>query len=181
MTAALYRAYLAHQAATHPDLLHADETGRRVFAMMHVEEVVSDLRSTATEKGFIMRGLHYTYRLRDDGDGRRIIEGGFMVAKQYSAREGGTAAFLKAMDDAERIVNEIVEKMIADSRAGHPLFLHSFDSEQDVSVTPRPLVSDGYAGWMAIFTFSNFFESCLDREDAPAWTDDGITPHNLLA
>jgi hypothetical protein len=177
--AQLYRAYLQHQAEAHPALLHSEAEGSRVFAMMHVEEIVGDLRTVAKEKDFLMRGLHYTYNVSDDGQGRRTLEGGFMIAKYYSLSEGGTPAMLAALDAAERVTNDIIEKIISDSRNGHPLFLHSLDSNQDFVVRPRPLISDSYAGWITTFRFQNFFQVCLDAEDAPAWADDGTTPFVL--
>lgn len=179
MNAALYRAYLKHQAVNHPDLQHTDAEGGMVFAMMHVEEALSDLRTSAKEKAFLMRGFHYTYALDDDGEGRKRLQGGFMVAKYYSATEAGTTAMLAAMDDAERVVDEIVEKMISDSRAGHPLFFHSLDSGQRIDVRPRPLMSDSYAGWLCLFDFYQDYRVCLTHEDAPAWIDGGQTPFEL--
>jgi hypothetical protein len=168
-SAKTYRDYLQAVAENHPSLLHSDAEGHRVFAMMHVEEVVGDLRSAAQEKSFLMRGLHYTYAVSDNGDGRRSIEAGFMVAKYYSLTEGGTAAFLEALDDAERVTNDIIRQIILDSRAGHPLFFHTLDSDQGFQVVPRPTVSDSYAGWICTFRFKNFFEACQEGEDVLPW------------
>lgn len=179
MNAALYRAYLKHQAINHPELQHGDDEGERVFAMMQVEEALADLRTAAKEKDYIMRGFHYTYHVQDDGQGRKHIQGGFLVAKYYSATEGGSAAMLAALDDAETVLDEIVEKMVSDSRNGHPLFLHSLDSAQRIDVRPRPLAGDNYAGWMCFFDFYNFFRVCVTHDDAPAWLDGGSTPSEL--
>jgi len=179
MNAELYRAYLQHQAENHPDLLHSNTEGQRVFEMMHLEEVVSDLRSTAREKGYIMRGFHYTYNVNDNGQGRKFAQGGFLIAKAFSSRTTGKESFFDAMDNSERIVDEIIEKMISDSRAGHPLFLHSLDSGQSINIRPRPYVSDGYAGWFCTFDFFNNFRVCITDDAAPAWVDGGKTPFTL--
>lgn len=180
MISQLYRAYLQHQAASHPDLQHDDAEGSRVFAMMNIEEAVSDLRSSAQTKTYIMRGLYYTYNVTDNGEGRREVQGGFMIAKQYSSREQGSNAFFTAMDDSERIVNEMIEKIVSDSRVGHPLFFHSLDADQNFVVRPRPLVGDGYAGWFCNFTFVTSFTVCIEADDAPAWSDGGQTPFELV-
>lgn len=179
MNASLYRAYLQHQAENHPDLLHSDTDGQRVFAMMNIEEAVSDLRGAASEKGYMMRGFHYTYSVSDDGDGRKFLQGGFMIAKSFSARSAGSSSFFTAMDDSERVLDEIIEKMVSDSRAGHPLFLHSLDSAQSINVRPRPYVGDSYAGWFCTFDFFNYFRVCITDDAAPAWADGGQTPFEL--
>jgi len=175
----LYRKYLEHQAANHPDLLHSSTEGERIFAMMNIEEALGDLRQQAAEKSYIMRGFHYTYALQDNGQGRKQPQGGFLVAKHYSLTEGGSAAFFSALQDSERIIDEIVEKLISDSRAGHPLFLHSLDAEQDIQVRPRPYVSDGYAGWYCTFSFYNHYRVCIEDDAAPEWVDGGQTPFDL--
>ena len=179
MNAALYRAYLKHQAIHHPALQHSDAEGQRVFAMMQVEEALGDLRTAAKEKDYLMRGFHYTYHVQDDGQGRKHIQGGFLIARYYSASEGGTAALLAALDDAETVMDELIEKIISDSRAGHPLFSHSLDSGQQIQVRPRPMVGDSYAGWMCFIDFYNWFRVCLEDPAAPAWLDGGQTPHVL--
>jgi len=157
--------FMERYAPTAKDLASRDVVSRS----MTVE--IREGRGTGTEKDYIMRGFHYTYNVQDDGQGRKYIQGGFMVAKYYSSSEGGTDAMLAALDDAEAVVDEIVEKMVTDSRAGHPLFLHSLDSAQQINVRPRPLVGDNYAGWMCFFDFFNFFRVCLTDAGALAWAD----------
>lgn len=179
MSSQLYRAYLKHQAESHPNLQHND-AGSQVFAMMEVEEAVSDLRTKGSEKGYIMRGLNYTYTLSDDGEGRKEVQGGFMIARHYSNRAGGTVDYFAAIDAAERVLLDLIEKIVADSRAGHPLFLNSLDTKQNFRVMPRPIVSDGYAGWLCQFNFITPVTICITRDDAPAWTDGGATPFDLL-
>ena len=179
MNASTYRAYLSYLAANHPDLRHSEQDGGRVFAMMNIEEATSDLRGAATEKGFIMRGFHYTYRAAHDGDGRKSIQGGFMVAKSFSSRSEGRSSFFAAMDSSEQVIDELIERMVSDSRAGHPLFLHSLDSDQTFIVRPRPAVGDNYAGWFCTFDFYNHFRVCLTDQAAPGWLDGGQTPFVL--
>lgn len=180
----LYRKYFLHQCENHPDLQHAAVAGSRVFQTIGVEEALGDFRSGAKEKGIIFRLIDYTYVITDGGSPtaqiQKEIQGGFIVAKYYSNRQGGQSEMYEAMDDAERITDEILEKMIADSLNGHPLFNFTLDSRQEFTVNPIGYVGDtSYAGWMALFRFSNHWRNCLSDESAPAWLDDGVTPHEL--
>lgn len=179
----LYKAYLEHQAANHPDLGHDPDNNVHVFQMIDIEEAFGDFRNKAKSKSYIMRGINYTYEVgQRQHEHNKYIQGGFLVAKFVSPRGDSSENYYTAMRDAERVTDEIIEKIIADSQNGHPLFEHSLDSNQDFSVAPMRYYGDGsYAGWRCIFSFHNFFRSCIDHADAPAWADNGTTPFNLLA
>lgn len=175
-----YRKYLEHQAKSHPSLLF--EEGKKVFEMIGVEEAVGDFRSQVVNKGFIMRGIWYTYQISDNyaADAMKICTGGFIVAKYHSARAQGTDAFNAAMKESEQIVDEIVEKMIADSNDGHPLFYYSLNTAQQFNISPKPAMADGnYSGYLCTFRFNNHWRNCVTADAAPAWTDGGTTPHIL--
>lgn len=179
----VYNAYFEHQAINHPDLLHDPASGQRVFSIISLEEALGDFRSGTKEKGPIMRLIEYSYTTSDFGqhEVRKRIEGGFIIAHYHSARAGGSEDYLQAMVKSERICDEVIEKMIGDSKAGHPLFYYSFSSRQDVAVNPTRFIGDAcYSGYMCLFSFSNYFRACPDGEDAPAWLDGGVTPQNLL-
>ena len=179
----VYNAYFEHQAINHPDLLHDPASGQRAFAIISLEEALGDFRSGAKAKGPIMRLIEYSYTASDFGahEVRKRIEGGFIIAHYHSARAGGSDGYLDAMVASERIVDEIVEKMIGDSKAGHPLFYYSLSSRQDFTVNPTRFIGDAcYSGYICLFSFSNYFRACPDGEGAPAWLDGGVTPHNLL-
>lgn len=178
----LYIAYFKHQAVNHPDLLHDDAVGSRVFEVITVEEALGDFRTAVAEKNYIMRLMHYTYNVGDRGlnEVRKYIQGGFIIA-HYHSDKAGTVTQLEAMALAEKVVDEIIEKMIADSKAGHPLLYHSLDSKQDITVSPVMYVGDNsYSGWMCLFNIYNWWRDCITHEDAPAWLDDGVTPFELL-
>ena len=179
----LYRAYFKHQCESHPVLAHQDGVGERVFAMVGIEEALSDFRSGAKAKGFIFRLIHYTYTVGDDAahETRKQLQGGFIVARHFSGRNLGTPDYYEAMEQSEQITDELIEKMIADSINGHPLWYHSLDSRQTISVQPVTLLGDGsYTGWLCTFQFANFWRNCTEAEDAPQWSDGGLTPIDLF-
>lgn len=175
-----YEKYFLHQAINHPDLGHTDDS--KVFEVITVDDAFGDFRDRVKEKGFIFRLINYTYRISDkhSADAMKIVEGAFFIAKYHSERSGGAAAQKLAMTESERIVDEIIEKMIADSNAGHPLFYYSLNTAQNINVTPKINTGDGgYSGWICSFSFANHWRNCLSHPDAPAWTDGGATPHEL--
>lgn len=176
MNLLLYRDYFKHQAINHPALVHTDSN--RVFAMIGVDEDYGDLRSAVKEKDYVMRLLEYTYQPGQDQGGffRKSLRCAFMVAKFYSPRNNSTAEYQTALHAAETVMDNIIEKMIADSRNGHPLFGYSIDSNQDFQVAPVPSPADGaYAGWECIFTLRPLFpEACA----TVGWLDDGLTPYS---
>ena len=180
----LYRAYFYHQCEAHPALAHQDEVGERVFQVVGIEEALGDFRTGAKAKGFIFRLINYTYTIGDDGghETQKQIQGGFIIARHFSGRNIGTPDYYAAMEQSEQVADEIIEKMIADSLNAHPLFYHSLDSRQQINVQPVAITGDAnYAGWLCTFQFANFWRNCISDADAPAWSDGGLTPHDLLA
>lgn len=169
-----YIDYFEHQADNHPDL------GAASFRLISVDEAMGDFRGGVPTKGLILRLIEYSYSVGDGGrtNMEKTIQGGFLVAQHYSNRATGTEGYKSAMTIAERVTDELIEKIIADSIAGHPLFNYSLDSRQNFQVNPLPRSGDGsYAGYMVLFEFSNFFRVCPTHDDAPAWADGGATPY----
>lgn len=172
-----YINYFKWQCENHPDLLHADTPGSRVFEVIDIEEALGDFRGSVKEKDFIFRLIMYTYAPRlEDNNFRKLMQGGFIVAKNYSSRK---TTHLAALLAAEQVTDHIIAKMISDSANGHSLFGNSLDDGSDISVVPVLYTGDGsYAGWRVIFSFSNYFDTCIPGASAPAWLDDGVTPEN---
>ncbi|MEO0625745.1 MAG: hypothetical protein AAFY91_02075 [Bacteroidota bacterium] len=179
MLADQYRAYWLHQAVHHPDLLHTDE--QRVFAMISIEQAFGDFRANAQEKGFILRPIHYTYQVGRGEDGRMLkrLQGGWIVAYYYDTRGKGTTDQLGAMDKAEALNEQLMEKVVADSLRGHPLWQRSLDSRQDFSSQPVMLTGDmAYTGYRTVFTWNHQLTLCSPPQ-LVAWGDGGATPHQL--
>lgn len=175
-----YVAYLKHQAVNHPSLLHDDAAGSRVFSMLNLEETFGDLRTGAKEKDFIMRGIWPTQQISDrytEGEVRKYWEGGFIIARYHS--DTTLPSILAAIGDSEQIADEIVEKMIADSLAGHPLFYHSLDANQNIQLSTFALMAPNWSGVRCLFDFTNYWRNCITHATAPAWVDGGVTPEVL--
>ena len=153
-----------------------------MLQLITVDEAVGDFRSGVKEKGYIMRLLEYSYQVSDSGQHEvlKMHQGGFLIAHSYSERAGGAAAYMAAKGLAEKVMDEMIEKMIADSKNGHPLFYYSLDSRQDFNVTPVKHVGDAsYTGYLCLFTFRSWFRNCITDPTAPAWVDEGVTPHDV--
>jgi hypothetical protein len=170
-----YINYFRWQCANHPDLLHSDEAGSRIFEVIDIDEALGDFRSGVKEKDFIFRLIMYTYSPRlVDNNFKKQLQGGFIIAKNFSPRKSN---HLEASRAAEEITDHFIAKMISDSANGHSLWMHSLDDGSDISVVPVLLTGDGaYAGWRVIFSFENFFDHCVPGASAPEWLDEGVTP-----
>ncbi len=175
----LYVDYFKHQVMSHPEMDY--QVGvNEVFRVVNVEESIGDLRSGGSTDGYLFRLIMYTYRVSrssKQADAKKYLTGGWIIAKGHSPRTDGTNGFLQAMADAEKINDEIIEKMIADSENGHPLFYHSFNTDQQINSQPKVHATGaGYSGWLTTFQFSNWFRNCPQAGD-PAWADGGLTPY----
>lgn len=172
----LYYDYFEHQAINHVDLRHADVDGQRVFAIIDIDKALGDFRSGQQPQGYMMRLINYTYSVgQRTHQMAKELQGGFIIAKNFDPR-GLHDEYLAAMVAAERVMDEVISKMVLDSRNGHPLFDNYFDAEQDVNVQPVLDTGDGtYCGWMCIFTTQQFFSNC-SNPDPDRWDDGGTTP-----
>jgi len=170
--------YFLHNCESHVDLAHDMSSGNRVFQLVSVEQALGDFRSGAQHQGYLVRLIEYTYGITQlEHEATKEIQFGFIVAKYFREDADGSSAYVAAMSSAERVMDDFLAKMVADSRNGHPLFDHYFDSRQDVNVQPVLHTGDGnYCGWMAIVRTPQYFEHCYTP--APdRWTDGGLTPY----
>lgn len=180
----LYIAYFKHQASNHPDILHTDVDGNRAFEVVDLDEGLDQQRTQVQVGGYLLQLFHYSYRVGQSsgtGEAVKIIQGGFKLAAHYEPREDGQDGYQEALRNAERVTDEIIEKMFSDSLNGHPLFYYSLNLNQDMNVTTEPrFVNGSYAAKVCIFSYSNHFRNCITDDAAPAWVDGGVTPKVLL-
>jgi len=151
-----YINYFRWQCEHHPDMLHLSTPGNRVFEVIDIEEALGDFRTGVKEKDFIFRLIQYTYNVRvgEDGNPRKYMQGGFIIAKYFGPRSQN---HLTALSAAELVTDQFIQKMISDSRGGHPLFANRLGDGRDISVSPVVLTGDAsYAGWRVIFSFDNY-------------------------
>lgn len=178
-----YIKYFKHQAVNHPDIAHQDVDGERAFNVVDIDEGLDQQRTTIKIGGYFLHLFHYTYSIRQpEGGGEvlKFIQGGFKVARHYEPRADAADGYRDALVDAERVTDEIIEKMIADSRNAHPLFYRSLDRAQDINVAPEPRPANGsYAAVVCIFSYFTYWRNCITDASAPAWADGGETPYVL--
>lgn len=177
----LYVAYFEHQAENHPSLAHDLANSDAVFQVIDVEESFADFKTGVKEKDYIMRLFNYTYRLgKESGQYMKMLEGGFLIAKHISTRHSTPAQIIAARAAAEKVCDDIIQRMLQDSEAGHILFNYSLNDGDTISVTPTGLLGDGsYIGWRVIFSFENFFTNCPEN-NVISTAFGGLTPNDLL-
>jgi hypothetical protein len=171
-----YFKYLCEQ---HPDLLHAETAGDRVFEVVAYDEAFSDFRSVAQEKGYFVRFILPTMRFeRKDNNARKVYQAGLMVGKYYSRREADKTAIVIAWADAERVADDFIARMIADSNAGYSLFSGTINTADRLNLQGDfwDVQGDGsYAAVVYFFDMGAF--RCIDPNggEYAAWVDGGLT------
>lgn len=170
-----YFRYLCEQ---HPQLLHAETSGQRVFEVRAYEEAFGDFRTAAAEKGYAVRLILPTFAYQGDGNqAAKRYQVGLLVARYYSRREDSKTEVVAAMSDAETVGDAFLARIVADSRNGHPLFHYTADDAGALQVTGDFLDFQGdgaYAGVLYLFEFSTF--RGLDAACGVVWADGGLTP-----
>lgn len=173
----LYYDYWKHQAESHVLLQHSDTDGSRVFEVVTIDDALGDFRTGVKKQDFIFRLIKYYFTVhQNEHQVTKEINGGFIVAKWHNKNRDGKAARFAAEVAAEEVMNEMIEKMIADSKNSHPLFDHHLDAAENIRVQAVEDAGDGsYVGWMCIYTADQFFSNCTDPDPA-RWSDGGLTP-----
>lgn len=167
--------YFKNLCENHPDLLHDDASGSRVFEVSAYEEAFSNFRTAGKEKDFFVRFIMPTMRYAPSGNNaRKIYKAGLMVGKYYSTREDEKTAKVDAWSDAERVADDFIARMVDDSRSGHALFFSSIDNPDNLALEGDFIDNEGdgsFAAVLYLFEFATF--RCLDPEgeDYAEWTD----------
>ena len=66
----------------------------------------------------------------------------------------------------EIVVNQILQKMIKDSKDGHQFFNHAFDKADKVRIVSQRIPSNiDYIGWQVSFKMPSFFNDCYNQSD----------------
>jgi len=167
--------YFENLCALHPDLLHQAATGERIFEVVAYEDALSDFRTAGQEKTFFVRFILPTMRMERDGNNAvKKYQVGLVVGCYYSRREDDNSAQMDAWSDAERVADDFIARMIADSRAGNALFYGSADSLESLNLSGDFWDVQGDGSYTAVmYMFDVGTARCLDpagAEYAP-WTD----------
>lgn len=174
-----YFRYLCEQ---HPDLLHDEAVGLRVFEVRDLEEAFGALRTGIKPKAFAVRLVLPSMSYRGEGNNaRKKYQFGLLVAKSHGKRDTLDADVIAAIAAAEKITDEILERMVSDSRNGYALFLYSIDQTDNLAATGEVVLNvfDGtYSGILTMFEFEVFrkmVSTSSDGCDAVGWLDGGLT------
>jgi len=176
-----YADYFRYLCTQHPEVLHSELSGHRAFEVKPMEEAFSDIRTGANTKGVIVHLMlpAITYGADQGGNARKVYEFGLLVAKYHGSRESSKKTILDAMSAAERIADELVARMVGDSRAGVGLFSYGLDNPDNLALSGEFVTLEGDASYSGVvYTFKVPAWRCLDVADV-AWLDAGTTPNEI--
>jgi hypothetical protein len=155
-----YIDYFRDCCVQHPDLRHSEHSDGRVFEVRSFDAAFGDFRSAVAEKRFFVRLLLPTMKFSAQGNNAlKHYQFGLMVGRWFSRREDGDPAQSYALSEAERVADNILEKVQLDSRAGHPLMAGMADSVAGMDVNGDFFTTEGDGAYGAIlytFTLSAF-------------------------
>lgn len=180
----LYHDYFEWLCQLHPSLAHTDT--QRVFEVVSVEEAIGDFRGKVSSTGFYFRLIDYSWGVDEYGAFQfQRKQGGFIVGKKIAVRSTVAAARIAARNQCERICNDFIAHMLADSKNGHPLFAHQGDELAAFKINVQPLLATGdgsYDGLICTFEFAVENDYTLACHPVPEWqelspnTYDGTPP-----
>lgn len=180
----LYHNYFKWLSQLHPSIAHTD--ANKAFEMISVDEALGDLRTAIGTNQFIFRLIDYTWGLVADGGYEQQNKvGGYVIAGKIDQRNGLSAGRIAVRNQCETIVNDYITHMVADSRAGHPLFGNSIDSIELLNLNVQPLLNTGdgsYDGLIATYSWNYPNNYNLACHPVPEWqelsptTYDGSAP-----
>lgn len=174
-----YEAYFNYVVSQHPSFTL--DAGEEIFGMAEIEESYGQLKSKVKIGGYFFRLFRYMYRsgqpLGQQNVDKNIFAGWF-IGKMISVKSSTAAEREQALADVERINDDFIERLIADSRNGHPTFCHSLDTDHDFATSFTLNAGDGsFVGCRTTFSFQHYIPVCLNRDGATAWIDGGLTPN----
>lgn len=171
-------AYFRYLCEQHPSLLHTETTGERVFEVLPLEEAFSALRAGAKEKDYLVRLLLPQISLSNQGENAaKGYEVSLLVLRYHGTREATKSGIVAALSNAEQVADNFFQRMVLDSRAGHPLFLGRADQASGLNMSGECVmnVMDGaYSGVLYSFFIATF--RCLTGDFDVPWEDGGATP-----
>jgi hypothetical protein len=172
-----YVSYFKYLCQQHPLIQHNEANYQDAFAVIDIEDL-GEFRTKIKTKDLVFRLINYMHKLGQNTTGQEYkqLQGGFLIMDYYSSRKDGEAGIRAALDRAEAVVDQYIERMILDSRNGYTLFHHSIDSQQNFTIeSVLGNHSDGsYAGWLVLFDFEYYFPVCADNR--AGWLDGATTP-----
>lgn len=173
-------AYFKYLCEQHPDLLHDDATGSRVFEVRDLDGAFGALRTGMKEKDFAVRLVLPSMEYHTEANNaRKAYQFGLLVAKYHGRREMTDTDVIGAIAAAERVGDDFLERIVSDSRNGYDLFRSSVDQVADLKATTEvvtPLFDGSYSGVLLMFEFTVFRKIISTACSPVAWADGGLTP-----
>jgi len=166
-----YVEYFRNMAINHARLKHEDETKKKAFVRVSIQEAFLGYDRNALRKdGLVMELIDPTIRLgKSSGEMKyKNLQGGFQILGHHKNADDSSQT--KVMAIAEETANDILLLMSLHSRGGHPLFCRSFDNGENVDYNFVTNGRDGnYAGVRLMFDFKNARSTCVKQS---AWCND---------
>ena len=165
--------YFRGLCEAHPDLLHDEASGSRVFEVRNLEDAFSDIRTGSKEKGYIVRMALPTMTLRDQSDnGIKGYQIGLLFAKWHGTRDATKTNIIGAMADAERVADSFITQIVMDSRNGHPLFYGQADRAGNLSLQGDMMMNLGDGSYSGVFYLIEFgVFRCFTGDPAEVFPD----------
>jgi hypothetical protein len=176
-----YANYFEYVASKHPLLNHVAEIGKRTFDVIPQSDV-KDFDMIRTEidaaADFAMVAVIPTLELqeRTDAGVNRTYTGAFFVLKKYSSRNDEKRSWYGGTSEAEGIAEDILQRIVKDSRNKHPLFHRSCDTMGALNYRMLERKVSNWSGLLVTFNFSNIMPDCPNT--TTNWLDNGLTPYN---
>ena len=177
-------AYFRYLCAQHPDLQHSEEAGQRIFEVKNIEEAFGDFRGGGQEKTYFVRFILPTMRMERWGDNaRKIYQCGLMVGCYHSRKEAISDALTSAQSQAERVADDFIARMVADSRKKYPLFAGGTADNVDALNLQGDFHNsqgDGSYGAVLYLFDIGVFRCLTSQTTGAAWLDQGDTDTGIL-
>lgn len=169
--------YVQGLATHHPSLAHAETVGQRTFEVMAYEQAFGDFKTAGAPQTYFLRLILPTMSWEGHGNNaQKRYQIGLLCGKYFSRREDSKTAMVDAWAAAEKVLDDIVARMVYDSREGTGPFNHTLDNIDSAKITGDYLEAQGDGSYCAVlYTLEFGTFRCVDADGAEflavGWTD----------
>ena len=166
-----YSDYFKEIATNHVAIRHQDEKGEKAFYHISIEDVfIGAGRNEWKQKGRILVLMDPIININRSNTHsiKQSYEGGFMILAHF--KKGDETDHVEKKNHTHEIAYDIINRMIMNSKEGHPLFNYSIDGHNAFNVDFADYKGDGYyTGTRCTFSFMTNKEKCVYQSK---WVDD---------
>lgn len=176
--------YFRYLCVQHPLLQHGSASGQRVFETHPLESAFSAIRTGGKAKSFLVRLLLPTKSYRADGDNARVVyQVGLLVLKYHSIRDQEDADTIAALAAAESVSDQLMMRMVADSREGVGPLAGRNDSVDGLDAQCEFVLAEMDGSYSGVLTTFNIHvtRKVANECQTVVWPDGGNTPTPLPA